>query len=194
MAKILIVPDSYGDQQNLVLAGAGGRNLPVHAVDPSSAAPAWMSVLAAGNTSGPNEPTLSLGTRVAFIGDALGGVGGYLQIDSVGLEFVLSSRQSAAASPYDLRLLGGDTTGVGDAGSNVLLKPGVGTASGVNGAVVIEVNAWGTAIYADDNGVSFWDGTPAHKPIVNGAKGGNAALASLLFALEDMGLITDNTT
>ncbi len=42
--------------------------------------------------------------------------------------------------------------------------------------------------------VGFYGATPASKPTVSGSKGGNAALASLLTALANLGLITDSTT
>lgn len=41
---------------------------------------------------------------------------------------------------------------------------------------------------------SFFGGTPIAKPTVTGAKGGNAALTSLLTQLAALGLITDSTT
>ena len=42
--------------------------------------------------------------------------------------------------------------------------------------------------------MSFWGATPIARPTVSGSKGGNAALASLLTALANAGLITDSTT
>ncbi len=44
------------------------------------------------------------------------------------------------------------------------------------------------------NTVGFCGTTPIAKPTISGSKGGNAALASLLTALANMGLITDSTT
>jgi hypothetical protein len=44
------------------------------------------------------------------------------------------------------------------------------------------------------NQIGFYGATPAAKQTVSGAKGGNAALASLLTALATYGLITDSTT
>jgi len=40
----------------------------------------------------------------------------------------------------------------------------------------------------------FYNATPTTKPTVTGSKGGNAALASLISALAQLGLITDSTT
>jgi len=42
--------------------------------------------------------------------------------------------------------------------------------------------------------IGFFSATPAVKPTVTGSRGGNAALASLLTALANLGLITDSTT
>lgn len=42
--------------------------------------------------------------------------------------------------------------------------------------------------------LGFYGTTPQSKPTVTGSKGGNAALASLLTALQDLGLIVDSTT
>lgn len=44
------------------------------------------------------------------------------------------------------------------------------------------------------DGLGFYGQTPVAKPTITGSKGGNAALASLLTALADLGLITDSTT
>lgn len=42
--------------------------------------------------------------------------------------------------------------------------------------------------------IGFYNTAPAAKPTVTGSRGGNAALASLLTALANLGLITDSTT
>jgi hypothetical protein len=44
------------------------------------------------------------------------------------------------------------------------------------------------------NAIGFYGSAPAAQPTVTGAKGGNAALASLLSALAGLGLIVDSTT
>lgn len=46
----------------------------------------------------------------------------------------------------------------------------------------------------DSTTIGFFGATPASKPTVTGAKGGNAALASLLTALATLGLITDSSS
>ncbi|MFG2352595.1 hypothetical protein [Streptomyces sp. NPDC048521] len=44
------------------------------------------------------------------------------------------------------------------------------------------------------NKLGFYGAAPVGRPIVNGSRGGNAALASLLAALDQVGLIDDQTT
>jgi len=72
-----------------------------------------------------------------------------------------------------------------------------GTSGG--GKVVIKgscgVNICTTDICFDAFNIGFFNGTtPIAKPTVTGSKGGNAALASLITALANLGLITDSTT
>lgn len=52
----------------------------------------------------------------------------------------------------------------------------------------------GTKVEVNTTGIGFHAATPIAKPTVTGSRGGNAALASLLTALADYGLITDSTT
>lgn len=66
---------------------------------------------------------------------------------------------------------------IADAG-NVTLATGTGT-------------KWGTA---SNQKQGWWGATPITRPTVTGAKGGNAALTSLLAQLAAAGLITDSTT
>lgn len=46
----------------------------------------------------------------------------------------------------------------------------------------------------NDSKLGFFNTPPVAKPTVTGAKGGNAALTSLLTKLANLGLITDSTT
>lgn len=84
-------------------------------------------------------------------------------------------------------------SGTGTTSGNVLLRPNSG--SGSNGAVIIQQATGPTAVItAGPTGLAFWNGTQANRPSITGSRGGNAALASLLTALDSMGLITNNTT
>lgn len=51
-----------------------------------------------------------------------------------------------------------------------------------------------TNIRQTASGLGFFGNTPASKPVVTGSRAGNAALTSLLSALAQMGLITNNST
>jgi len=48
--------------------------------------------------------------------------------------------------------------------------------------------------FKDDGGVGFFGAGGVTRPTITGSRGGNAALASLLTALAQLGLVTDNTT
>ena len=47
---------------------------------------------------------------------------------------------------------------------------------------------------ADNTGIGFFAATPVTKPTVTGSRGGNAALASVLTALANLGLITNSSS
>lgn len=51
-----------------------------------------------------------------------------------------------------------------------------------------------TPVRIGGGALGFFDATPTIKPTITGAKGGNAALGSLLTALAGLGLITDSST
>ena len=61
-----------------------------------------------------------------------------------------------------------------------------------NGSSIYEVNSGELEINSTKLG--FYGTTPVAKQTVSGSKGGNAALASLLSALANLGLITDGTS
>jgi len=83
-----------------------------------------------------------------------------------------------------------DTNG----GDLVLASGAAGSgSSGTGGAVLVKVGA--TQVFkADATGLAFGAGTTVAKPSVTGSRDSNEALASLLTALEDLGLITDSST
>ena len=101
---------------------------------------------------------------------------------------------SSTGSPIILRLGSGTTTGgslqINGTGStnNLTVTPG---ATAAAAAVIASVGSGGLQI----NGIVGFNNTaPVAKPTVTGAKGSNAALASLLTALASYGLITDSST
>lgn len=84
----------------------------------------------------------------------------------------------------------------GAVGGTAFVQPGLsaaapdyGTSELRNATGAARVSAGGAA-----DGVAFHGTAPIAKPTVTGSRGGNAALASLLTALANYGLITDGTT
>lgn len=70
---------------------------------------------------------------------------------------------------------------------NMVLRPkGTGT--------IIVGGGSSSQIQASDTGIGFYGTSPAAKPTVTGSRGGNAALASLLTALSDLGLVTNSSS
>jgi hypothetical protein len=102
-----------------------------------------------------------------------------------------------------LHLRGGDGTtsggGVlvegmeGDSGGDIILRAGGSTGGGTDGSTILQLYTGATAISIGSGGLAFWSGSRAVSPSVTGSRSGNLALASLLSALDSMGLITDNT-
>lgn len=117
------------------------------------------------------------------------------------------SQGSTGSTGGDLNLRGG-ASGANQQAGHAIVRGGspssgpfVGFAilrhSDGNDAVVVQdgvAHTGGQAIRIDAGGLAFFDGASATRPSVTGATGGNAALQSLLSALDSMGLITDNTT
>lgn len=68
------------------------------------------------------------------------------------------------------------------------------TTIATTGAITVRQNSGTIRIQTDGNGIGFFGVTPVARPNVTGSRGGNAALASLLTSLANLGLITDSTT
>lgn len=58
----------------------------------------------------------------------------------------------------------------------------------------VRFDATGTKLELNDTGLGFFGTAPVAKPAVTGSRGGNAAVAALLTALANLGLITDSTS
>jgi hypothetical protein len=105
-----------------------------------------------------------------------------------------------------LRLTGINPGFSGPAGLELYVFNGTATVAGYNrtGAVAIPLLLNGlssslqgngtTRIQADGTGLGFFGATTAAKPTVTGSRGSNAALTSLLSALNTLGLLTDSST
>lgn len=131
------------------------------------------------------------------------------QTGTDGNDMTVQAQAGDGATPGgDMACVGGDNATAVNAG-NWIGRGGVST-SGTDGQAFLQhangtiaVRVQGTpggvhpgnnAINVDQNGLAFFNGTTVTQPSITGSKGGNAALASLLTALNDMGLVTDNTT
>ena len=78
------------------------------------------------------------------------------------------------------------------------------TVQALNGIIVLDSIGTGSSVYIEDDGavrfqtnstgLAFFGATPVAKPTVTGSRGGNAALASVLTALANLGLITDSSS
>ena len=206
MPTVLVIDDAYLGQVLEVLGVRGGRTVPVRAITSAAAAPTWAEVLAHGAESGPIEPVVSTGVRLVFSkldpDGWIQALGGTLLVQSRNTNDVgvpasnldVFAGTAARDAGGRLRLRGG-AGGLGLPGGNVEVQPGNGTGGGGANGVVETRNGNGILVETiADGGVAWGAGVPALSPAVVGARGGNAALASLLTTLAGMGLITDNTT
>jgi hypothetical protein len=134
--------------------------------------------------------TLSSGVTVNFAGTSA--TGGLLNTGhGVSLWY---GRNNAGAGNNQL-LFYGTVNAVNDViliGASTLAG-GVALTAASTGSISMSVNS--TARFtANNTGIGFYTTTPVAKPTVSGAKGGNAALGSLMTALSNLGLVTDSTT
>lgn len=88
-------------------------------------------------------------------------------------------------------LAGGSEPGTTTTGGDCTIASGTGTSN--PGSVFIYTGAT-QRFKANATGIGFFNSTPVAKPTVTGSKGGNAALASLLTALSNLGLVTDSSS
>ncbi len=146
--------------------------------------------------------------RVATTG-YLAGVSGALfpLVATMGWDDALSSplvrqnnRSSGASQAFSVRAQG--TTQSSTAGGNLRLQGGRPGSGGTAGEVRIEGNrddsTFDVAFRAGTSGsaptLAFYNTAPIVKPTVTGSRGSNAALASLLTALANLGLLTDSSS
>jgi hypothetical protein len=74
---------------------------------------------------------------------------------------------------------------------SVEFRNDAGVTFGIGSTKAVSITSGGTEFFGN---VGFNSTAPISKPTVSGSRGGNAALASLLTALANYGLITDSTT
>lgn len=135
------------------------------------------------------------GDASTLIGDTHADLeGGYVTITCFPANFA-----TTVTTPGVIRLgdrannvqIGDDVAGTGGAVCDIRAST-VRVGNSNNNAVFVGfVN---TALHVNCQTIGFFSAVPIAKPTVTGAKGGNAALASLLTALANLGLLTDNST
>jgi len=80
-------------------------------------------------------------------------------------------------------------------GANVFIGAGSAATAQLGAGSAVEILVGATArIRADATGLGFFNVTPVARPTVSGSRGGNAALASLLTGLANLGLVTDSSS
>lgn len=72
--------------------------------------------------------------------------------------------------------------------------PGVIRGDGGNGFLIQNAAGSSTWLQANETGLGFYGATPIAKPAITGSRGANDALASLLTALANLGLVTDSSS
>lgn len=151
------------------------------------------------DANGSAYPTVDAGCQVQWHSSKYG----WVNLQSA--KAVIASTQAEAYS--ELANLGNDTLRVrNDSQSGISLTDGTSTytfsqdashslrLTNSGGTRLIDLNQ-GTTVNLRLSGVGFFGTTPVTtKPTVTGAKGGNAALASLMTTLAALGLVTDSTT
>jgi len=115
---------------------------------------------------------------------------------TAGQSLTLLAAENAVGNGGALYLRGGDGgSGSGEYGGDVWLVPGENIdPSSVTGHVYIANGDEQVLIEVSSSGIRYYDGVPAQRPVITGSRGGNAALASLLTALDLIGFLEDNTT
>lgn len=187
--RIIVVPESYAAQVMQLLGGAGSKPVPVRAVLPDAVAPTWGAVLAAGARSGANNPRVQRSQTIQWEADIAGTeAGGIIGLNPGANQFLIQALRTAGVT-WSLDLTG--AAGGVNPGGNIVITAGTGTPPG---EVRINNTAGAIRIRSGNTGLGFFGNSQQAKPTVTGSRGGNAALASLMTALSNLGLVTDSTT
>ncbi len=132
-------------------------------------------------------------TRIQVTSSVIAVVVSDFRFDTATTNPVFRQNPTSTASTTGQRLTvaAQDATGATSTGGDLDLRPGAGTTAGGTGNLK---TGGGTARFSwNDTGIGFGV-TPIAKPTVTGSRGGNAALASALTALANLGLLTDSSS
>lgn len=135
-----------------------------------------------------------------IVGGAAAGNAGYMAFGrgSDGAQGILIGYVAGVSESLELRFQSGGADGAWQSwytrtsGGTATEKMRLSTVGGLSVGVTTDPGAGGVNLL---KGIGFFGtSAPTSKPSVTGSRGGNAALASLLTALNACGLITDSTT
>ena len=188
-ANVSLILQGKGTSGPLLSDGSGKSILSSSGV---ASAVNFVAALNAAAGGAPGFYAQGTDTNVALILQGKG-MSGPLLRDGAGFPIMLFGGQASAANYIAaLNSAASGTPGFYAQGSDAnvsLIFHGKGTGGGL-----MRDGAGATRVQWNSTGVGFYGSTPVAKPTVTGSRGGNAALASLLTALANLGLITDSTT
>lgn len=191
--------ERLSSSQRTMTPGAGGGRTPLVAPQPRPL-PKPETLVAGGNglpsdweVVDPNEITVSMQVLIVDRAD-----GAYFYVNPTGDACLVTASDSAEVNKVNF---GAEADGTGRAflqlindSQNVFVAEGFASEyhmfiNNMSGAKMIEASDIGAG-----STLGFFAATPVAQPTVTGSRGGNAALASLLVALANLGLIVNGTT
>lgn len=105
---------------------------------------------------------------------------------------------SANGTGGTLRLTAGGVNAISGGGGSIFIKPGEGGAGNLGGFTDLQDWAGNDSIVIRNDGINtligFYGNAAVAQQGIIGSKGGNVALANLITALSNLGLIWDSTT
>lgn len=136
------------------------------------------------------------GATVDGLGGAFSAVGGAATTGTGGAIDLISGGASSGGESGVVTIKSGDVAGGGGVVANVIVDAGAGSGGAVSNVVKVgTINATGVSIGKAAGTLQFHGfGSGVTKQTVTGSRGGNAALASLLTALANLGLIVDSSS
>jgi hypothetical protein len=190
---------SYYDGNISIITGAsftGGGNIQIQTGNCNDNG-SNITILCGVTDSGTGSSiTIAAGNATDFNGGEILITGGHANgTTGNGGNITITAGESFATDGYggNVIIIGGEGSGIND-GGNVVLTAGAPKGTGVGGSIKLQDYFSNIQFEVSDIGIGFYATPPKPKPNVTGSRGGNAALASLLTELANLGLITDGTS
>ena len=194
VATVSVYADSQGHARQPYYPARSAPANPVATTTWTVGTGSGCTLTLAWNTTASTLAIQPSGALTTFTGDALFQAPGSfnaIRLSGAGGDYRLMSFETAGSVRVRFGL-DNAAEGGGNTGSNWVVATYDNTGAPLGNALSI-ARATGSVTFV--HGISAWNATPpASKPTVSGAKGSNAALASLLTALAAYGLVTDSTT